>query len=127
MALSHAQKNSADWLLLSNVRSYNTHPPPQKSNRPSLFTPHPLHALLSLTLSISISPQTRSSAIEQVQHDLASLGPSQVQVLQQQLPEFVAFVQQLLQDHNFKVVTAGLHVLADASSSLGPELQHHMG
>jgi len=71
--------------------------------------------------------QTRSNAIEQVQRGLASLGPAQTQVLLEQLPGFVAFVQQLLQDHNFKVVTAGLSVLADAASSLGTALQQHMG
>lgn len=71
--------------------------------------------------------QTRSHAIEQLQRGLASLGPAQNQVLLQQLPQFVAFLQQMLQDHNFKVVSAGLNMLADSCSSLGTALQQHMG
>lgn len=71
--------------------------------------------------------QTRSSAIEQVQRSLAHLGPGEAAVLRQQLPQFVAFVLQLLGDHNFKVVIAGLDVLADAASSLGSALQQHIG
>jgi hypothetical protein len=43
------------------------------------------------------------------------------------VPQFVAFVLQLLSDHNFKVVIAGLSVLADAAGSLGHALQQHMG
>lgn len=71
--------------------------------------------------------QTRSNAIEQVQQGLASLSPVQTQVLLQQLPEFSAFVLQLLADHNFKVAIAGLSVLADAARSLRQALHQHMG
>lgn len=91
------------------------------------------HTLLYSTsdLSICLLPsfhnmQTRSNAIEQVQRGLQHLGPAQTNILQQQLPEFAAFTLQLLSDHNFKVVTAGLSVLADAARTLGQALQQHM-
>jgi hypothetical protein len=71
--------------------------------------------------------QTRSNAIEHFQQGLANLGPLQTQVLLQQLPEFSAFVLQLLADHNFKVVIAGLSVLADAARSLRQALHQRMG
>lgn len=83
--------------------------------------------LMCLRTSLLDVVQTRSNAIEQVQQGLASLGPLQTQVLLQQLPEFSAFVLQLLADHNFKVVIAGLSVLADAARSLRQALHQHMG
>jgi hypothetical protein len=68
----------------------------------------------------------RSAAIDQVQRGLGGLTPAQAQQLAAQLPAFVGFVLQLLHDHNFKVVAAGLATLADAARHLGPRLQPHV-
>ncbi len=67
--------------------------------------------------------QNRLHAIEQVQQGLTSL-PDKSQLLEQ-LPDFVDFLVQLLQDHNFKVAIAGLNILADLAANLGTQLQPH--
>jgi hypothetical protein len=61
-----------------------------------------------------------------VQHGLAALTPQQQAQLLRELPQFVDFVLQLLHDHNFKVVAAGLSTLAVAASYLRAALQPHI-
>lgn len=68
--------------------------------------------------------QTRSAALQQVQQGLASLADKSM--LLQQLPEFMEFLVQLLQDQNFKMATAGLEMLAGLASSFGTLLQPHL-
>lgn len=68
--------------------------------------------------------QNRSAAIEEVQLGLHNLS-NKAQLLEQ-LPEFVEFVVQLLEDHNFKIATAGLHILADLAAACGSVLQPHL-
>lgn len=87
------------------------------------FTAQTSHNTCVILLPATL--QTRSSAIEQVQRGLLDLSPNATQQLLQQLPQFVAFLLQLLQDHNFKVVAAGLEVLADAARHLGAPLSPH--
>lgn len=69
-------------------------------------------------------PQTRSHALQQVQAGLSNLPDKSA--LLQQLPEFVEFLLQLLQDHNFKVAIAGLDILAGIAASFGSLLQPHL-
>jgi hypothetical protein len=59
-----------------------------------------------------------------VQQGLASLADKSQ--LLQQLPEFMEFLMQLLQDHNFKMATAGLEMLAGLANSFGTLLQPHL-
>ncbi|WIA17459.1 hypothetical protein OEZ85_014304 [Tetradesmus obliquus] len=68
--------------------------------------------------------KTRSAALQQVQQGLASLADKSM--LLQQLPEFMEFLVQLLQDHNFKMATAGLEMLAGLASGFGTLLQPHL-
>jgi hypothetical protein len=62
--------------------------------------------------------------LQQVQQGLASLADKSQ--LLQQLPEFMDFLMQLLQDHNFKMATAGLEMLAGLANSFGTLLQPHL-
>lgn len=82
-----------------------------------------LHLWLCDSVLIS-AVQTRSAALQQVQQGLTSLADKSL--LLQQLPEFINFLMQLLQDHNFKIATAGLEMLAGLASSLSTLLQPHL-
>jgi hypothetical protein len=90
------------------------------------FTFFQSSALSESTVSscVGLFFQTRSAALQQVQQGLASLADKSL--LLQQLPEFMEFLVQLLQDHNFKMATAGLEMLAGLASSFGTLLQPHL-